>query len=82
MIRLPLSRTELSYGRSIGYAERGVTVHDGDADLDFQCLLVNAEMDLAPDSPLGTAMLARLSGKQFPRVYSDPPHSTRLRPQS
>ena len=25
---------------------------------DFQCLLVNSEMDLAPDPPLGTAMLA------------------------
>ena len=28
---------------------------------DFQCLLVDPEMDLAPDPPLGTAMLAGMS---------------------
>ena len=36
----PFPRTELSHGHRNGYAERGVTVHDGDTDLDFRNLTV------------------------------------------
>jgi len=48
---------------------------------DFQCLLINSDVDLAPDAAFGTAVLARSSGKQSPGLFSDPPHSTRLRPR-
>lgn len=37
---LRLSQTELSHGHSDGYAERGVTVHDSDTDLDVRNLTV------------------------------------------
>ena len=53
-------------------------------DLDgpnLQCLLVDPEMDFAPDAAFCTTMLARSSGKQFPGLFSDPPHSIRLPPQ-
>ena len=46
---------------------------------DFQCLLVNSNVDLAPDPPLGAAMLAPSSGQQSPGLLADPPPSTRLR---
>ena len=52
----------------------------GDLDRsNFQHLLVDPEVDLAPDPPLGPTMLARSSGKQSPGLFSDPPHSIRLR---
>ena len=35
MAEVPLSRTDLSHGFRDGYAERDVTVQDGDADLEF-----------------------------------------------
>ena len=47
----------------------------------FQCLLVDSDVDLAPDTTLGACVLARSSGKQSPGLFSDPPHSTPLHPR-
>lgn len=47
----------------------------------LQRFLVDTDMYFAPDAALWAAMLARLSGKQSLRLFSDPPHSTRLHPQ-
>ena len=62
---------------------------------DFQRLLVDRAVDLAPDTALRAAMLARSSGKPLrksidppdqllllaPGLLSDPPHSTPLHPR-
>ena len=40
---------------------------------DFQCFLVNSDVDFAPDAPFGAAVLACSSGKQSPGLFSDPP---------
>jgi hypothetical protein len=45
---------------------------------DFQCFLVDPEMDLAPEAAFCTAMLAPSSGKQSPGLFADPPLSPRL----
>jgi len=63
--------------------DRGVT-HIAGGELggaDFQRLLVNSDVELAPDPALRATMLARLAGKQSPGLFSDPLHSTRLRPR-
>ena len=68
--------------QQFGQHGRITYVAAGDFDRpDLQRFLVNPEMDFAPDAALGTAMLARLSGKQSPGLFSDPPHSTRLHPR-
>ena len=40
LTRFPFPRTDLSHGLGDGYAERGVTVQDGDPDLELGDLTV------------------------------------------
>ena len=58
------------------FRQHGRIAHIAGGELgrtDLQCLLVNSDVDLAPDAPFGAAVLARSSGKQSPGLFSDPP---------
>ena len=58
------------------FGQHGRIAHIAGGELgrpDLQCLLVNSDVDLAPDAPFGVAMFARSSGKQSPGLFSDPP---------